>query len=166
MPRKPPADQPHLAPLKIEGQPWHEDPDVVAKVMSLNASTQTDAAEPLVVTEMDGQEEWTRANTPIPEPALEGNLYADADDSTANPYLLESSTILGELAYEAVRARAVIQQLDAEIDHLNQDAAFQIQRIEARRDIELEQRNRRKDDLMKIVSADIMLNGDKQGSGE
>lgn len=260
MPRKPPADQPHFAVPKIEGQPWHEDPEIMARVTrltDLNTTAQTDAAAPSaaaifgpdaewenmtveqraikvfgaemagqlaasplsthdintlaenaraeainataeIVSEMDGQDEWIRANAPIPETALEDNLYEGAnnqvkarhgidektttdfsvtggwndrtpsttDDHTTNPYLLESSTILGELAYEAVRARAVIQQLDAEIDHLNQDAAFQIRRIEARRDIELEQRNRRKDDLMKIVSADIMLNGEKQGSDQ
>lgn len=168
MPRKPPADQPHLAPLKIEGQPWHEDPEVMAKVIGLtdlNTTVQTDAAAP------SAQAVFDAAGAILGEPIDMTGWKAVGDavettenatlDSTANPYLLESSAILGELAYEAVRARAVIQQLDAEIDHLTQDAAFQVRRIEARRDIELEQRNRRKDDLMKIVSADIMLNGDK-----
>ena len=162
----------------------------------LNTTAQTDAAAPSAqavfgpavdTTGWETVDSWENhipsddhttnlfVDAPIPESMLDDNLYEGAnnqikarhtDDHTTNPYLLESSTILGELAYEAVRARAVIQQLDAEIDHLNQDAAFQIRRIEARRDIELEQRNRRKDDLMKIVSADIMLNGEKQGSDQ
>ena len=226
MPRKPPADQPHLTVPKIEGQPYHPDPDVMAaaaiiadaatrqagekvavadddwenmtveqraiKVFGAEMAGQL-AASPLSTHDINTMAENARAAAAAapsaqavfhdvyddPRPAIErpsqveiGLAAIDAamndetDDHTTNPYLLESSTILGELAYEAIRARAVIQQLDAEIDHLNQDAAFQIQRIEARRDIELEQRNRRKDDLMKIVSADIMLNGEKQGSDQ
>lgn len=83
-----------------------------------------------------------------------------------NPYLLESSTVLGDFHSEAQRAQLLINQIDHEIEHLTQDADFQIQRIVIRRDAELSQRERRKADLMKIVAAAFMIGGKEQADGE
>lgn len=76
-----------------------------------------------------------------------------------NPYLLESSRALGDLAAEAWRARRLIDVLDTEIDQIKADAALQIERLKRYRDIEVAQRETRKEDLMRIVSADIAVNG-------
>lgn len=86
------------------------------------------------------------------------------DDHTTNPYLLESSKILSDLAAEAYRAQLTIDALDKEIEHLTADADFQIRRIEARRNAEISQRTARVNDLMKIVSANTIVNGAKESS--
>lgn len=170
MPRKP-AEQPRLAVPKIEGQPYHPDPDVMARLEQL------DATDPLpqpgttanLRAVFDGAQESTDGfyahPTPVKESDLGGNLYGD-DDHTTNPYLLESATILADLANEASRAQRTIAQLDAEMAHLAEDADFQIRRITARRDAEVASRQARVDDLMKIVSANTIVNGEKQESGE
>lgn len=100
------------------------------------------------------------------QPGTDSPGFPTPPDHTVNPYLLESSRILGDLAHEANRAQAVIHQLDAEMTHISNDAAFQINRITARRDTELAARQARIDDLMRIVAANTIVNGDKQESGE
>lgn len=108
------------------------------------------------------------------EPSLEAELertvgaFTTTDEEThaTNPYLLESSTVLGDLRYEGQRAQLLINQIEHEIEHLTQDADFQIQRIVIRRDAELAQRTRRKADLMKIVEAAALINGKDQANGE
>lgn len=149
-----------------EGNPTH-DPEVMAKLPEIDATDplpQPDAEqEPYDVTSyahvlLSTSDGWT--HTP------DGRRYVRVnDDHTTNPYLLESSRILGDLANEANRAQAVIHQLDAEMAHLTQDAEFQIQRIQARRDADLGARQARVDDLMKIVAANTIVNGAKE-SGE
>lgn len=83
----------------------------------------------------------------------------------SNPYLLESSTVLGDFHSEAQRAQLLINQIDHEIEHLTQDADYQIQRITIRRDAELNQRERRKADLLQIVAAASMIGGKGQTNG-
>lgn len=193
MTRKPAtADQPipDLAVLRIEGQPYHPDPEVMAAHASatpeeafliginaaLNDQIETDIAnrhDAFGLNTGDG----TR-NDPTPASATEAMIYAKeldaiqrraktpAQDAASNPYLIESSTVLGDLAHEAHRARLALNALDNEIEHLNEDADYQIARITARRDIEIEQREKRKTDLMKIVAADSIVNGEQKGNDQ
>lgn len=149
MTRRKPAtttdDQPHLAPLKIEGQPWHEDPDIMAKLTALV----TEVYHPPVDVTANLREVFDYT-------AVEGVV-----DSTTNPYLLQSSKVLGTLADEAHRARQTIAALEQEMGLVTADADFQIARIQGHRDAELAARQARVDDLMKIVAADSVVNGEK-----
>lgn len=163
----PEAEQPHLAPLKIEGQPWHPDPEVMDRLSELDATDplpQPDSegmddrmaiTHPFVWTEIPSTDHWTHDDHTTTQ-----------DDHTTNPYLLESSKILSDLAAESHRAQLTIDALDKEIEHLTADADFQIRRIEARRDAELAQRTARVDDLMKIVSANTIVNGGKDQTND
>lgn len=86
------------------------------------------------------------------------NLSVPVDKPTdgadlPNPYLLESGTVLNDLAYEAQRATRIIDGLAYEMDQIAADADLQIKRIEARRDTELAQRRKRTADLQKIIDA-------------
>lgn len=84
---------------------------------------------------------------------------ADTLEPTANPYILESNTVLNDLRSAANQARRTIAALDREIDDLDRTADEQIALIAARRDANKAQREKRKEDLMKIVAADAMVNG-------
>lgn len=190
MTRKPPNNHPtpDLAVLKTEGQPYHPDPEVLtAHLMAAGRTPQEfepDLAEQFEeahrMVEQDaygfGPLEWKRELTDRDEPLQQaGDSWIDKQvaeamlrdtDSTNNPYLIESSTVLGDLAHEAHRARLAINALDHEIEHLTGDADFQIRRITARRDQEIAQREKRKDDLMKIVAADTIVNGVTSEGGQ
>lgn len=95
----------------------------------------------------------------VPWPPVE---QPTEETHATNPYLLESSTVLGNFHSEAQRAQLLINQIDHEIEHLTQDADFQIQRILIRRDAEVTTREKRKADLMKIVAAASMIGGKEQ----
>lgn len=85
---------------------------------------------------------------------------------TANPYILESNTVLNDLRSAANQARRTIAALDREIADLDRTADEQIALINARRDANKAQREKRKEDLMKIVAADAMVNGQPKGTSE
>lgn len=95
-----------------------------------------------------------------------GTGSAPLMEPTANPYILESHTVLTDLNRAAVEARRTIAALDREIADLDRTADEQIALINARRDANVAQREKRKEDLMKIVAADAMVNGQPQEQGE
>ena len=100
---------------------------------------------------------WSRDGVLNPEDTLE---------PTTNPYILESHIVLTDLNRAAVEARRTIAALDREIADLDRTADEQIALINARRDANKAQREKRKEDLMKIVAADAMVNGQPQEQGE
>lgn len=87
------------------------------------------------------------------------------EDMTSNPYILESHTVFSDLRQAADHARRTIAALDREIEDLDRTADEQIALINARRDTNKAQREKRKEDLMKIVAADAMVNGQPQEPG-
>lgn len=101
---------------------------------------------------------WSRDGVLNPEDTLE---------PTANPYILESNTVLNDLRSAANQARRTIDALDREIADIDRTADEQIALINARRDANKSQREKRKEDLMKIVAADAMVNGQPtEGTGQ